>query len=220
MIGLYSRKLNWIYLKTSNGIIIRRLIVFGRLVYFVRIIFNWQFFEIFQTILIGFSMESRVINCLGTKSSLNNPEFRSSRCASNSSVLFSKLSLRWVLTYVGFQINSTWWCSRRSLRARQFQPIKEQFENLIEGSINDSYQWRFNDRFFIAWKLQPVKHIKCFAIIFITGNGKFPQSGWFLRLFIGFDCPITLLMIQIDVIRFFAKSANLKISRSSIWNSF
>ena len=91
-------KLLWICLKTCNGVIIRILIVLRRLVYFINIIFYWQFFEIFQTISIGFFMQSRVINGLETESSLNNPEFRPSRCVSNSSVLFSKLSLRWVLT--------------------------------------------------------------------------------------------------------------------------
>ena len=59
--------------------------------------------------------------------------------------------------------------------------------------------------------------MKCFAITFITGNGKLAQSVWFLRLFIGFDCPITLFRIQFDATRlFFAKSANLKISLSPL----
>ena len=91
-------KLLWICLKTCNGIIIRTLVALRRLVYFINIIFYWQFFEIFQPILIGFSMQSRLISCLKTRDSRNNPEFRPSKCASNSSVLFSKLSLRWVLT--------------------------------------------------------------------------------------------------------------------------
>ena len=46
--------------------------------------------------------------------------------------------------------------------------------------------------------------MKCFAITFITGNGKLPQSGWFLRLVNGLDRPTTLHTIQIDAARILA----------------